>query len=101
MAIGGYSWEEVDRDWQMMEGVGPDAWDTFFTVRMEFHEGICVNYKSVRTGVRIPLELIDQKLALLRVAPPRTKVPGVGWRRSESIFYLHIYESDLPLGEYR
>ena len=99
MAIGGYSWEEAGRDPAMIEGMDPEHFGTFFTIRMEFEGGQCIGVTPVHPQTVVPIAVIDLKLALLKAAPAQTRVPGVGWRRSETLFYLHIYETDLPLGE--
>lgn len=99
MAIGGYSWEEAGRDPALIEGMDPEHWSTFFTIRMEFDGDQCIGVTSVCPRTNVPIEVIGEKLALLKAAPAQTRVPGVGWRRTDTLFYLHIYEHDLPLGE--
>ena len=104
MAINKYPWRirgVDDTDWWMVEGRGPTLADRFFTIRMKFEGDECIQFVSVTPEIHVPIELIDQKLALLKAAPVGAKVSSVGWRRTENIFYLHIYENDLPLGGYK
>jgi hypothetical protein len=98
MAIGGYSWNEeeyLDSGYDMGKGA---AW---FSVRVVLDGGYVVQYNSADRTIIVPPEVIEQKIALMKVAPVGAKVDGVGWRRTEDLFYLRIYENDLPLGEWK
>jgi hypothetical protein len=66
---------------------------------MVFEGDVLQELMSAKPSIYVPPDVLDQKLALLKVAPVGTKVNGVGWRRTETIFYVRIYENDLPLGE--
>lgn len=95
MAIGGYSWDE---DWAMTSGMDMGRMEKYFTVRMRFEGEVLRELQSAEPAVYVPPDVLEQKLALLKVAPVGAKVDGVGWRRAENLFYLRIYEDDLPLG---
>ncbi len=95
MAIGGYSWED---DWAMASGYAPERWSKYFTVRMRFEGEVLREIQSAEPAVYIPPDVLEQKLALMKVAPVGAKIDDVGWRRTENIFYLRIFEDDLPLG---
>ena len=101
MAIGGYSWTDhrAKEDWGLTSGSDPETWSRWFTIRMVFEGDVLREIMSAEPSVYVPNEVLDQKLALLKVAPIGTKVDGIGWRRTEDIFYVRIYENDLPLGE--
>ena len=74
--------------------------EKLFTVRMEYSkEGAFLNALSACPEVRVPFQLLEEKVALLRVSPVGADVEHVGWRRAANVFYVRIYESDLNLGE--
>lgn len=89
----------MENDWALTASYDYDRFEKWFTLRLEFENGVCIKADSASPGLRIPPKVIAEKLALLKVSPVGAKVADVGWRRTEDIFYLRIYESDLPLGE--
>jgi len=99
MAIGGYSWNDDDR--YDDSGFDMGRGEKWFSVRVEFKEGLIHSITSVEPVISVPNKLIEQKLALLKMSPVGAKIDSVGWLRKENVFYLRIYETDLPLGEYK
>ena len=86
----------------MLAGTDPERWCRYFTVRMLFDDaGVLREIQSVEPTMRVPKELLEQKVALLKVAPVGMRVDGVGLRKSDNLFYLRIYEDDLSLGEWK
>lgn len=90
MAVG--KWGTLD---DLRSGIDENTFSRWFTVRMRFHEGKLVEFASAAPHINVPSKAIEQKLALLKVAPVGAKVDGVGWRRTEDIFYLRFYEEDV------
>jgi hypothetical protein len=98
MAIGGYSWTDhrAKEDWGLTSGVDPDKmYAKWFTIRLRFEGDVLREVMSAAPHVYVPNEVLEQKLALLKVAPVGSKVPGLGWHRGKGLFYLRIYEDDL------
>ena len=93
--------EDATPEFWMMEGIDPPYFKPFFTVRVAFVDGRVAEFDSARPEMRLDLNKIDEKLALLKVSPVGAKIDGVGWRRRENLYYLRIYEEDLvdTLGE--
>jgi hypothetical protein len=96
MAIGGYSWNDDRYD---DSGFDMNRGEKWFSVRVEFKENLVHSITSTEPVISVPNKLIEQKLALLKMSPVGAKIDSVGWRRKENVFYLRIYETDLPLGE--
>ena len=67
----------------------------WFTIRLRFEGDVLREVMSAAPQVYVPNEVLEQKLALLKVAPVGSKVPGLGWHRGKGLFYLRIYENDL------
>jgi hypothetical protein len=101
MAIGGYSWEgSID----LPSGFDTETGWGWFSVRIRIVQGDVadINMSSPKRAMTPALvDAIQEKLAILKVAPVGVRVDGVGWRRTEDLFYLRIYEYDLPLGEWK
>ena len=97
MAIGGYSWTDhrASEDWGLASGSDPETQAKWFTIRLRFEGDVLREVMSAAPHVYVPNEVLEQKLALLKIAPVGSKVPGLGWHRGKGIFYLRIYENDL------
>ena len=97
MAIGGYSWTDhrASEDWGLTSGLDPETYAKWFTIRLRFEGDVLREVMSAAPHVYVPNEVLEQKLALLKVAPVGSKVPGLGWHRGKGLFYLRIYEDDL------
>ena len=65
------------------------------SVRVRTEGGEVVEVTPAIHGVDIPPEIVREKLAILKVAPIRASINKVGWRRTEDIFYLRIYEDEV------
>lgn len=99
MAIGGYSYSP---DEHLGGGIDPETGSKWFTIRMRFDaDGVMREINSAAPAMYVPPEVLEQKLALLKITPVGVKVNRVGWRRTENIFYLRIYEEDVVLGEWK
>ena len=68
------------------------------TVRVEIvHTGW---YHTISSDVerKVPSALLEQKIALMKAAPVGARIDDVGWRRSETVFYIRIFDHEL-IGE--
>ena len=45
------------------------------------------------------VELFEQKLALLKIAPVGTTLDGVGKRKAANIYYVRFYEDEMGHNE--
>jgi hypothetical protein len=101
MAIGKYGWTDprASGDWFLTDGHDPETWSRWFTIRLRFEGDELKEVASAAPHIRVPNEVLEQKLALLKVAPVGSKVPGLGWHRGKGLFYLRIYEDDVAFGE--
>ena len=93
--------EDGSRDWHIASGYDYGIRGAWFTIRMKFEGEILREIISAAPAILVPYEVLEQKIALLKIAPVGTKIDGVGWHRAIGVFYLRIYENDLPLGDYK
>lgn len=104
MAISGHYVGKIEgdnNDWYLASGYDYSTCGKWFTVRMKFEGEILREIISAEPATPVPWEVLEQKIALLKIAPVGTKIDGVGWHRAVDVFYLRIYENDLPLGDYK
>jgi hypothetical protein len=60
-------------------------------------DGSVVEMRPTTNGYTWDQAVVDQKLALLRLAPvysTSSEVPGVGRRRTQSVFYVRLYDGE-------
>lgn len=74
----------------------------YYTVRVELNEGEVVSAVPIHPeklrapffGTSMAVELFEQKLALLKIAPVGTELNGVGLRKAANIYYVRFYEDE-------
>jgi hypothetical protein len=100
MAIS-YGWTDhrASEEWGLASGTDPETWSRWFTIRLRFEGDELKEVASAAPHIHVPDKVLEQKLALLKVAPVGSKVPGLGWHRGKGIFYLRIYENDVAFGD--
>lgn len=66
-------------------------------VRVYVKDGVIVETIPNRLHITYPDAVLEEKIALLKLTPDGGEVAGVGWRRSENIFYLRFYAGEFTV----